>query len=37
MLRESLACEFDLAERDPVEFGGVRCERLVERVMYRLP
>lgn len=36
-LRESLAREFDLAERDVFEFGGVRCDRIVERVMTRLP
>lgn len=37
LLRESLAREFDLAERDVFEFGGVRCDRIVERVMSRLP
>lgn len=37
MLRESLAKEMDLAERDLFEFGGVRCDRVVDRVMQRLP
>jgi RNA polymerase sigma factor (sigma-70 family) len=37
LLRESLAREFDLAERDVFEFGGVRCDRIVERVMSTLP
>jgi RNA polymerase sigma factor (sigma-70 family) len=37
LLRESLAREFDLAERDVFEFGGARCDRIVERVMSRLP
>lgn len=37
LLRESLAREFDLAERDVYEFGGARCDRMVERVMRRLP
>jgi RNA polymerase sigma factor (sigma-70 family) len=37
LLRESLAREFDLAERDVFEFGGARCDRTVERVMSRLP
>lgn len=36
LLRESLAQEFDLAERDVFEFGGVRCDRIVERVMAKL-
>lgn len=36
LLRESLAREFDLAERDVFEFGGVRCDRIVERVMSRI-
>jgi RNA polymerase sigma-70 factor (ECF subfamily) len=37
LLRESLAREFDLAERDVFEFGGARCDRIVERVISRLP
>lgn len=37
LLRESLAREFDLAERDVFEFGGARCQRIVERVMAKLP
>lgn len=37
LLRESLARELDLAERDVFEFGGARCDRIVERVMSRLP
>lgn len=36
LLRESLARELDLAERDVFEFGGVRCDRIVARVMSRL-
>ena len=36
MLRESLQRN-GLAERDLFEFGGVRCDRVVERVMQRLP
>jgi RNA polymerase sigma-70 factor (ECF subfamily) len=36
LLRESLAREIDLAERDLYEFGGVRCDRIVARVMSRL-
>jgi RNA polymerase sigma factor (sigma-70 family) len=37
LLRESLAREFDLAERDVFEFGGVRCDRIVRHVMAALP
>lgn len=37
LLRESLAREFDLAERDVFEFGGARCDRIVEAVMSKLP
>lgn len=37
LLRESLARELDLAERDVYEFGGAHCDRMVERVMSRLP
>lgn len=36
MLRESLAQAFDLAERDVFEFGGARCDRIVERVQSKL-
>lgn len=36
MLRESLAQAFDLAERDVFEFGGARCDRIVERVLSKL-
>ena len=36
LLRESLAKEIDLAERDLFEFGGLRCDRIVEGVMRRL-
>jgi len=36
LLRESLAQEIDLAERDLFEFGGVRCDRIVARVLSRL-
>lgn len=36
LLRESLARELDLAERDAFEFGGERCDRIVTRVMFRL-
>ncbi|CAL8478460.1 RNA polymerase sigma factor [Caballeronia sp. S22] len=36
MLRESLAQSFDLAERDVFEFGGARCDRIVERVLSKL-
>ncbi|HEX2542459.1 MAG TPA: RNA polymerase sigma factor [Caldimonas sp.] len=37
LLRESLAQEIDLAERDLFEFGGLRCDRIVDQVMRRLP
>ena len=37
LLRESLARELDLAERDLFEFGGARCDRIVEHVMEQLP
>ncbi|MFL6551652.1 MAG: RNA polymerase sigma factor [Povalibacter sp.] len=33
LLRESLAREFDLAEKDLFEFGGTHCDRVVARVM----
>lgn len=36
LLRESLAREIDLAERDAFEFGGAHCDRVVARVMRRL-
>jgi RNA polymerase sigma factor (sigma-70 family) len=36
MLRESLAQELDLAERDVFHFGGARCDRIVVRVLARL-
>jgi RNA polymerase sigma factor (sigma-70 family) len=36
MLRESLAQDIDLAERDLFEFGGLNCDRIVARVLSRL-
>lgn len=36
LLREALAREIDLAGRDLYEFGGVRCDRIVQGVMARL-
>jgi RNA polymerase sigma-70 factor (ECF subfamily) len=36
LLREALAQEIDLAERDIFEFGGEHCDRIVARVMARL-
>jgi RNA polymerase sigma-70 factor (ECF subfamily) len=36
LLREALAKEIDLAERDIFEFGGKHCDRMVARVMARL-
>jgi RNA polymerase sigma-70 factor (ECF subfamily) len=36
MLREALARNIDLAERDVFEFGGERCDRIVHRVLSRL-
>ena len=36
LLRESLAREVDLAEKDLYEFGGAHCDRVVARVMARL-
>lgn len=36
LLRETLARELDLAERDAFEFGGARCDRIVANVMARL-
>ena len=36
LLRESLAQEIDLAERDLYEFGGMHCDRIVAAVLARL-
>lgn len=36
MLRESLAQEVDLAERDVFSFDGARCDRIVASVLARL-
>ena len=36
LLRESLAREIDVAERDLFDFGGGRCDRIVEGVNRRL-
>jgi RNA polymerase sigma-70 factor, ECF subfamily len=36
LLRESLAQEIDLAERDLYEFGGAHCDRVVAAVLARL-
>jgi RNA polymerase sigma-70 factor (ECF subfamily) len=36
MLRESLAQDIDLAERDVFSFDGERCDRIVARVLERL-
>jgi RNA polymerase sigma factor (sigma-70 family) len=36
MLRESLARELNLAERDLFEFGGLHCDQIVARVLARL-
>jgi RNA polymerase sigma-70 factor (ECF subfamily) len=36
LLRESLAQDLDLAERDVFEFGGIDCDRVVASVMARL-
>ncbi|WP_168792715.1 RNA polymerase sigma factor [Paraburkholderia aromaticivorans] len=36
LLRESLAHEIDLAERDVFEFGGAHCDRVVANVLHRL-
>ena len=36
LLRESLAREIDLAERDVFEFGGCHCDRIVASVLARL-
>jgi RNA polymerase sigma factor (sigma-70 family) len=36
LLRESLAREIDVAERDLYDFGGAHCDRIVARVLARL-
>jgi RNA polymerase sigma-70 factor, ECF subfamily len=36
LLREALAQEMDLAERDLFEFGGARCDGVIARVMEHL-
>jgi RNA polymerase sigma-70 factor (ECF subfamily) len=36
LLRESLAQEIDLAERDAFSFGGGRCDRIVSAVLARV-
>ena len=36
LLREALAHDFDLAERDVFSFGGTRCDRIVGAVLERL-
>ena len=36
MLRESLAQELNLAERDVFQFGGAHCDRVVAKVLARL-
>jgi RNA polymerase sigma-70 factor (ECF subfamily) len=36
LLRESIARELDLAERDIFAFGGAHCDHLVAAVMARL-
>jgi RNA polymerase sigma-70 factor (ECF subfamily) len=36
LLRESLAREMDLSERDLYEFGGLQCDRVVAAVLARL-
>lgn len=36
LLRESLAKEIDLAERDVFSFGGTHCDRIVAGVLARL-
>ena len=37
LLRESLARDVDLAERDVFEFGGAHCDRIIRRVLEKLP
>ena len=36
MLREALAEDMDLAERDVFSFGGRHCDRIVDEVLRRL-
>jgi RNA polymerase sigma factor (sigma-70 family) len=36
LLREALAQEIDLAERDLFEFGGTQCDRVIAQVLARL-
>jgi RNA polymerase sigma-70 factor (ECF subfamily) len=36
LLRESLAREVDLAERDLFDFGGTQCDAVVARVLEKL-
>ena len=36
LLRESVAQEIDMAQRDVYEFGGVHCDRIVAHVLLRL-
>jgi RNA polymerase sigma-70 factor, ECF subfamily len=36
LLRESIAQDLDLAERDVFEFGGIHCDRVVARVLAKL-
>ena len=36
LLREAIAQDLDLAERDVFEFGGLHCDRVVARVLARL-
>ncbi|ACC75296.1 RNA polymerase sigma factor [Paraburkholderia phymatum] len=36
LLREALAIDLDMAERDVFEFGGARCDRVVATVLARL-
>lgn len=36
LLRESLARDFDVAERDAFEFGGAHCDRVVAAVLSRV-
>ena len=37
LLREALAQEIDLAERDLYEFGGSHCDAVITEVLLRLP
>jgi hypothetical protein len=36
LLREALAREIDVAERDLFDFGGTHCDRIVGTVMQKL-